>query len=299
MNVGFIGTGSMGNPLAMNLIKGGHTLFVHDICQRACDNLIDAGARFCASPREIGHACEAVFLSLPSHVEVSSVCFSDDGLLSGLKSGAFLIDLTTVSIRVIPQIEEAERRLGFHYLTSPVSEGVDNAKKGRVSVFVGGKKEDYESCLDLYRSFSRETIFTGSHFTAIAAKLLTNLLWFVNASAIGEALVLGAKSGIELRTLQKVIVNSCGSSWVATHDMESIFNGSYDESFTTKLCCKDLRLINELATDLNVPLEIGALVEQIFRRASNVYGPESPELSVVRYLEEVTKTRLQTGDCTD
>jgi 3-hydroxyisobutyrate dehydrogenase len=170
---------------------------------------------------------------------------------------------------------------------------VNNAKKGSVSVFVGGKEKDCIHCLDLYRAFSRASIFTDNHFTAIAAKLLTNLLWFVNACAIGEALILGAKSGIELETLEKAILNSCGSSWVAANDMGSIFDGSYDKSFATKLCCKDFRLIYELATELNVPLEIGALVEQIFRRSNNIYGGESPELSAVRYLEEITKTSLR------
>ncbi|MGB3535052.1 MAG: NAD-binding protein [Microcoleaceae cyanobacterium] len=103
---------------------------------------------------------------------------------------------------------------------------------------------------------AKETIYTGSHFSAIAAKLLTNLLWFINAAAIGEALVIGTKSGIDLPTLQKVVINSCGNSWVAKHDIPSIYNGDYDPSLTIKLCCKDLRLINELATNLNVPIEI-------------------------------------------
>src|SRR6185295_15466945 len=99
-----------------------------------------------------------------------------------------------------------------------------------------------------------------------------NLLWFINAAAIGEALVLGVKSGIDLPVLQQVILNSCGSSWVAEHDIPSIYDGSFDPSFTTQLCCKDLKLISELATTLSVPLELGASVEQIFRRALNIYG---------------------------
>jgi 3-hydroxyisobutyrate dehydrogenase len=85
------------------------------------------------------------------------------------------------------------------------------------------------------------------------------LLWFIHAAAIGEALILGAKSGIDLPTLEKVILNSCGNSWVASHDIASIYDGSYDPSFSIKLCCKDLRLINELAAQLNVPIEMGAL----------------------------------------
>jgi 3-hydroxyisobutyrate dehydrogenase len=274
-----------------HLLKGGHSLLVHDIDPSAYSNLPNAGAVACATPAELASKAETIFLSLPSHVEVDAVCFSEQGIFTTIRKESFLVDLTTISIQIIAKLEAAEIRHGFHYLTSSVSEGVDNAKLGKLSIFVGGKKEDYENCLPLYRSIAKTTICTGNHFSAIAAKLLTNLLWFVNAAAIGEALILGVKSGIDLPTLQHVILNSCGNSWVASHDIPSIYNGNYDPSFTTKLCCKDLRLIYELATKLNVPLEIGALVEQIFRRTSNVYGEDSPELSVVKYLEEITHIR--------
>jgi len=147
----------------------------------------------------------------------------------------------------------------------------------------------------VYACIAKEIIYTGNHFTAIAAKLLTNSLWFVHAAAIGEALILGAKSGIDLLTLEKVILHSCGNSWVASHDLASIYDGSYDPSFSIRLCCKDLRLINELAAQLNVPIEMGSLAEQVFRRASNVYGEDAPELSVVRYLEDIPKTPLNTN----
>jgi 3-hydroxyisobutyrate dehydrogenase len=294
MNVGFVGTGWMGNPIAWNLLKAGHPLAVHDIRRAATDNLIAEGATWCDNSAQVAAKSEAVFLSLPSHVEVDSVCFGAGGLFETIKPGTFLIDMTTVSVSIIPKMIEAAAKHKVQYLASPVSQGVDNAKIGQLSLFVGGDKADYERFLPMYNTIGNVIIYTGSQFTAVSAKLLTNLLWYINAVAIGEAMVLGAKSGIELRTLQKVILNSCGTSWVADHDIPSIFNGTFDETFTTKLCVKDLRLIYELATKLNVPIELGAVTEQIFRRAENLYGPESPELSVVRNLQEVTKTNLQT-----
>jgi 3-hydroxyisobutyrate dehydrogenase len=293
MNVGFIGTGWMGNPIAWNLLKAGHPLFVHDIRPAATENLVAEGATRQANAAEVASRSEAVFLSLPSHVEVESVCFGPGGLFETIRPGTFLIDMTTISVNLIPRLVEAARRLKIQYLASPVSQGVDNARVGKLSLFVGGERADYERFLPMYNTIGNMVIYTGDQFTAVSAKLLTNLLWYINAVAIGEAMVLGAKSGIELRTLQKVILNSCGTSWVADHDIPSIFNGTFDETFTTKLCVKDLRLIYELATKLNVPIELGAVTEQIFRRAENIYGGDSPELSVVRNLQEVTKTNLQ------
>lgn len=293
MRIGFVGTGSMGNPVARNLQAAGHEMFVHDLSESATVNLVAAGATRCESAAEVARQVDVILLSLPSQVEVESVCFGTDGLFSTVRPGTYLLDLTTISVSLIPRLVEAQSTYGIHYLAAPVSQGVDNAALGRLSIFVGGAVADHEHCRPIFDTISTVAIHTGDQFSAVSAKLLTNLLWYVNAAAIGEALVLGARSGIELPVLHQVILNSCGTSWVATHDIPSIYAGSFDPTFTTKLCTKDLRLISELAGTLKVPVELGATVEQIFRRAERIYGGDSPELSVVRHLQEVTGTDLQ------
>ena len=296
MRLGFVGTGSMGSPVAQNLLAAGHDLLVHDRRPEAAAELVAAGATWCRDPAEVARDVDVVLLSLPSHIEVEAVCFGLDGLFSTIRPGTYLIDLTTVSVSLIPRLVQAQPAFGIRYLTAPVSQGVDNAKLGRLSVFVGGEPDDFAHCRPIFDAIGTTIIHTGDHVSAMSAKLLTNLLWYINAVAIGEALVLGAKSGIELDVLQQVVLNSCGTSWVAEHDIPSIYDGSFDPSFTTRLCTKDLRLISELATTLNVPIELGAHVEQIFRRSENTYGGDSPELSVVRQLQEITGTNLQTAD---
>jgi 3-hydroxyisobutyrate dehydrogenase len=295
MRIGFIGTGSMGSPVASNLLRAGHELLVHDLDPAAAAGLVAEGARWCPTAAEAGTGADVVLFSLPSHHEVSQVCFEPGGLLAAMSPGAYLIDLTTISVSLVPKLVAAQQEHGIRYLAAPVSQGVDNAALGRLSIFVGGSDADYAACTPLLETIATVIIHTGDHFSALSAKLLTNLLWYINAAAIGEALVLGARSGIELPVLQQVILNSCGTSWVAEHDIPSIYDGSYDPSFTTKLCTKDLGLISELASTLGVPAELGAAAEQIFQRSERLYGSDSPELSVVRHLEEVTGTCLQTS----
>jgi 3-hydroxyisobutyrate dehydrogenase len=295
MRLGFIGTGSMGNPVAGNLLAAGHQLFVHDRRRPATDNLVAAGATWCDTPAAVARHADTVFLSLPSQVEVEAVCFGSHGLLETIRPQSYLIDLTTVSVTLIPRLLKAQQTHGIHYLAAPVSQGVDNAAIGKLSVFVGADPADYEACRPLFDAIASVVIHTGDQSSATAAKLLTNLLWYINAAAIGEALVIGAKSGIDLPVLHQVVLNSCGTSWVAEHDIPSIYDGSFDPTFTTKLCTKDLGLIAELAATLDVPIELGATAQQVFQRAEKIYGGDSPELSVVRHLQEVTGTVLQTN----
>jgi 3-hydroxyisobutyrate dehydrogenase len=293
MKIGFIGTGSMGNPVAERLLGAGHELSVYDVRKEAAENLVAAGATWCSDPAEAAAEADAVLLSLPSHVEVEEVCFGVEGILTTVRPGTLLVDLTTVSVSLVPRLVEAAATHSLRYLAAPVSQGVDNAKLGKLSIFVGGAADDVEAFGPVLDAVATTVIHTGDQQTAVAAKLLTNLLWYINAAAIGEALVLGAKAGIELSTLQQVVLNSCGTSWVAEHDIPSIYDGSYDTTFTTKLCTKDLRLIAELADRFNVPIEVGATVQQVFRRSENLYGGDSPELSVVRFLQDTTGTLLQ------
>ena len=121
---------------------------------------------------------------------------------------------------------------------------------------------------------------------ASTIKLLTNLLWFVSAAAIGEGLMLGAKAGIPLHTVWEAIKSSAGNSWVAEHDVPSIFAGHYDPSFSLALCCKDLGLINGIAKSQGYDLPMGGMAQQLFQQAMATYGPDAAELHVVKLLEE-------------
>jgi 3-hydroxyisobutyrate dehydrogenase len=293
MVVGFIGLGNMGLPMARNVLKSGFELLVHDLRHAAAEPLTSLGARWADSPREIAQQVDTVITSLPGPPQVESVAFGQDGLLSGLRPGTTWIEMSTSSPDLLAHLADEAGKIGVTILDAPVTGAVDGAQAGTLTIFAGGPAEALERQRPLLESMGRQIFHTGPAGTGLAAKLLTNLLWFVNAAAIGEALILGAKAGIELTDLWEIIKSSAGNSWVAEHDVPAIFQGHYDPSFTLDLCCKDLRLINELGRSLDVPLELGSLAAHLFHRAQVQYGGEKGEMHVVKLLEDFTGTNLQ------
>ncbi len=293
MTIGFIGLGNMGNPMAANLIKAGFALTVHDLNQSAADNLLAGGAKWADSPRQLAQAADTILCSLPGPPQVEAVMLGDEGVLAGARSGSTWIDLSTNSPELLKRLAALAVEQGVDTLDAPVTGAVDGAQAGRSVYFVGGERDVFERQLPVFEAMGEKVFYAGPLGAGLAAKLLTNLLWFINAVAIGEGLMLGVRAGIGLPTVWEIIKSSAGNSWVAEHDVPSIFRGDYDPSFTLDLCCKDLHLINDLGRELDVPLELGTLVEQVFRRAKSQYGGEQAELHVVKLLEDLLGTELR------
>jgi 3-hydroxyisobutyrate dehydrogenase-like beta-hydroxyacid dehydrogenase len=289
--VGIIGTGSMGGTVARRVLGGGYRLHVHDARPEAVRGLASAGAAISPDPETLAATCDVVLLSLPSHLEVEDVCFSGRGALRSLRPGTGLVNLTTGSVMQLSRLTAAGNDCGIHYVTAPVSQGVDNAARGALSAFAAGTDEGLALALPVLETFCAQVIRLASHEAAMAAKIVTNLSWFINAAALGELMILMVQAGIAREDVQRVLTASCGDSWVARHDIPSAL-GDYDPTFTLALADKDLRLAAELAGTLGVPLEVGAAARAVFTRALAVFGPGAPELSPVRLMEQLTGTHL-------
>jgi len=172
-----------------------------------------------------------------------------------------------------------------------VSQGVDNAARGALAVFAAGTDEGLALALPVLETFCAQVIRLASHEAAMAAKIVTNLSWFINAAALGELMILMIRAGIAPEDVQRVLKASCGDSWVARHDIPSVLK-DYDPTFTLRLSDKDLRLAAELAQMQGVPLQMGAAARAVFDQALAMFGPDAPELSPVRLLELVTGTQI-------
>ena len=285
-NLFFVGVGNMGNPMAANLIRAGYPVVVFDKIIEKTDNLVALGASRADSLTEGAIYADVVFTSLPGPQQVREVLLGEDGIITSLRPDTTIIDTSTNSANLVRELAHLCSQREINFLEAPVTNGIDAAVLGKLSIFVGGSSDCFEKHKPIFEVIGEKIFYVGSPGNGATTKLLTNLLWFVGAATIGESLMLGAKAGIPLHTVWEAIKSSAGNSWVAEHDVSSIFAGHYDPSFSLSLCCKDLRLVNELARSQGYELTMGKFVHALFQQAMEAYGETAAELHIVKLLEE-------------
>ena len=282
----FIGLGNMGNPMVANLLKSGYSVTVFDVTKAKAENLLALGAKWSSDLTGGLDQSDVVITSLPGPDQVSDVYFGDDGILAHAQPELTLIDTTTSSVELAIKIEKESKHRKLRFIEAPVTNAIDGAERGELAFFIGGEQECFLEHKPIFEVLGTDFFFTGKPGNGATTKLITNLLWFINAAAIGEGLMIGAKADIPLETVAGAIRTSAGNSWVAEHDISSIFAGHYDPSFSLDLCCKDLRLVHEIADAQGLSLTLGSVARSMFEEAKEKYGADAPELSVARLVEE-------------
>ena len=272
--------------MVANLLKAGYDVTVFDLSKAKAENLLAKGATWSTDLTEALADSDVVITSLPGPAQVSEVYLGDKGLLVQAKPGTTFIDTTTSSVELAVQIAEAAKQHDLHFIEAPITNAIDGAARGELAFFIGGDAGCFSQNKPIFDVLGTDFFITGKPGNGATTKLITNLLWFINAAAIGEALMIGAKAEIPLETVAQAIRSSAGDSWVAQHDIASIFAGHYDPSFSLELCCKDLRLVHEIAEGQGLALTLGSVARSMFEKAKDKYGADAPELSVARLVEE-------------
>lgn len=279
--------------MATNLVKAGYSVTVFDLNPERMTALVGEGAKGADNVSGLVQSADVIITSLPGPKQVKSLVEGEEGLLSQLQQSSIWIDMTTSDPEFVRELEGQVKVKGASMLDAPVTGAVDGARKGELVYFVGGDRTTFEDCLPLLEVMGRKIFHCGAIGTGNVVKLVTNQLWFINAAAIGEGLLLGVRGGVDALTLWEAIKSSVGNSFVAEHDVPSIFAGHYDPSFTLDLCIKDLNLIDGLGRSLQVPIRLTQRAHEIFEDARVAYGGSSGELHVAKLLEEATGTSLR------
>jgi 3-hydroxyisobutyrate dehydrogenase len=280
--------------MSRNILAQGHDLVVYDVRREAAAELEAAGARWAASPRGTGKDRDVVITMLPRPEHVEQVLLGPDGLLSGMAPGSVWIDMSTS----IPAVADRVRAQAgpVRVLDAPVSGMAAGAKAGMLQIFVGGDQAVYERVRPLLEAMGDpdRILYVGGNGAGYTVKLMINLLWFAHLVATAEVLSIGTQAGVDLATLRRCLLASPAASNFLENDVLSVLdNGDYDESFALALACKDLGLAVDLAGQVGVPVEVSAVVEQIYRRARAQYGDDGGEMLPVKLYEDLTRSQLR------
>jgi 3-hydroxyisobutyrate dehydrogenase len=288
--IGFIGLGNMGSGMTKNLQLNGFKLVVNDVRKEAAEALIAGGAIWANSPAEVAAQSDVVITMLPTPKHVDMVSMGANGILAGIKDGGYWVDMSTS----VPEVTERARQVSagrdLHIFDAPVSGMSVGAANGRLQIFAGGTAEEFANVLPVFEAMgdSKKILHVGKAGAGYAVKLAINQLWFSHLVATAEVLAVGVKAGVDLEVLRQSLIASPANSNFVENDVLSVLkNGDYDEGFAIALACKDLGLHTDLARSVNVPVELSAQVEQIFRRAKAQYGDLAGEMTPMKLYEDI------------
>jgi 3-hydroxyisobutyrate dehydrogenase-like beta-hydroxyacid dehydrogenase len=263
MQLGFVGTGTMGTPIAGCLIDAGHQLSVYDVRPEATATLAGRGAAVAADPRAVAERSEAVFTSLPGPDEVvQAVLDPSTGILAGLRAGGGYIDLTTNAPVVARRVAEACRARGVDMLDAPVS-----GRPPGMTVMVGGGEAVFARYRPLFEAIARNIFYVGEAGAGCVAKLVTQYLGYTNFIAALEGLLIGAKAGVDPGILARIVPFSAGASRTFDNIPRSVLSGGFTAGGTLDIVAKDLHLACELAREVAAPANLGLLAHDVLHRA--------------------------------
>ena len=270
MKIGFIGLGGIGKPMAINIAKSGFDLTVTDLREQPLNELAHYGARVAASAREVSEISDLVLASLPSDLVSEEVALGSNGVLAGAKSGDIYVELSTISPGLVHTIAKKASDKGVAVLDAPVSGGLDQRLDGTLSIMVGGEAKTLSKAMPVFKTFGDKIFHAGGSGAGASVKLVNNMLAGINMVATMEALVLGVKAGLSVETLKEVIGASSGANKVFEGLVDKIYLHSAEPSHGQTAnqglhtIGKDVRLANEMAQNLSVPLLLGSAALQPF-----------------------------------
>jgi 3-hydroxyisobutyrate dehydrogenase-like beta-hydroxyacid dehydrogenase len=287
MRVGFIGLGKMGRPMAVNLLKKGFDLTVHNRSRGVVEELVSMGAKAATSPAGAAGASDLVLSCLPSPEAVEQVYLGPDGIIQAARPGQILADHSTVAPATSLKLFSAARERGAGFLDAPISGGVPRAEAATLTIMVGGEAELFDRARPVFDALGDKVVLVGGPGTGSVVKLTNQLLVGIHTAAAVEALVFGVKAGADPGVLLDIIGSSFGASEMFKRTVPMVLERGFESATDVRILCKDLSLITGLGKDISVRLLMGALAEQIFAEAKGLGLGNNDIVSLVQPLERI------------
>jgi 2-hydroxy-3-oxopropionate reductase len=291
--IGFIGLGIMGKPMSKNLLKAGYRLIVCDIDPRPVKELVDLGAEAADSPMMAAKRSNIIITMLPDGPQVEQVILGRDGVLTGLKRGSIVIDMSSISPIVARKIASEVGKRGGETLDAPVSGGEPGAIQGTLAIMVGGKDSVFNECLPLFKAMGKSITLVGGAGAGQTTKLANQIVVAINIAGVSEALVFAMKAGVNPETMVQAIRGGLAGSAVLEAKAPMMMDRNFKPGFRIRLHQKDLRNALSTAAECGVPLPLTSLVQQMINGLVGDGKGDLDHSAIALFVENMSKTEIK------
>jgi 2-hydroxy-3-oxopropionate reductase len=284
--VGFIGLGIMGKPMAKNLIEAGYDLVAYNRTREKAEEL--GGATVAETPKEVAEQSDIIITMLPDSPQVEAVLIGEEGVFEGIKEGALLVDMSTISPVVTEELADKAQERGASMLDAPVSGGDVGAIDGTLSIMVGGSEEDFERVLPLFEVMGKTVTHVGPVGTGQVAKAANQIVVALTIEAVSEALVLGSKGGVPPEKILDVLGGGLAGNKVMEVKREKMLEHSFDPGFRVELHHKDLGIALAAGREYGVTLPVTAVVDQMLETLKMLGRGDQDHSALLTLIEEAS-----------
>ncbi len=285
--IGFIGLGIMGKPMARNLLKAGHTLVVYDVVPGPIAELMEAGAARGASCSDTAARSEIIITMLPDGPEVETAVLGTGGVLEGARKGSVVVDMSSISPMVSQKIATACAAKGVEFIDAPVSGGEPKAIDGTLAIMAGGKPEVFEQVLPILQKLGSSAILTGPVGAGNVTKLANQIMVACNIAAMGEALTLATRAGLDPEVVFNAVKGGLAGSAVLNAKAPMVISRNFKPGFRIKLHQKDLRNALLAAESMKVSLPFTSLAQQMLMALMNEGKGDLDHSAIVTFIERM------------
>ena len=288
MKVAFIGLGIMGRPMALNLLKAGHSVFVHGRRPESMAPLAQAGCNSCASMAEAAAQAEVTIIMVSDTHDVKQVLFAEGGVAAGAQPGSVVVDMSTISPTATQRYAERLAERGVAMLDAPVSGGDVGAINATLSIMVGGKPDVFERVKPLFEALGKNIVLVGDHGAGQVAKACNQIVVAVTIEAVAEALTFARKSGVDPAKVRDALMGGFAASRILEVHGKRMLENNYQPGFKTKLHQKDMNIVMQTAKELGLALPAAALVMQHLNALMGTGDAELDSAAVMKVVERMS-----------
>ena len=285
--IGFIGLGIMGKPMASHLVKAGHTVHVCDLAEESVKLLCSLGAKACSCCKEVAQKCDIIFIMVPDTPDVEAVLFGAEGVAEGLKPGSIVVDMSSISPIATKEFAKKLAAMGVKMLDAPVSGGQVGAENATLSIMVGGPVDVFNQIKPYFERMGKNIVHIGDHGDGQTCKVANQIVVALTIEAVGEALLFASKAGADPAKVRAALLGGFAQSRILELHGERMIKHNFNPGFRIRLHQKDLNLALESARSMGLSLPNTSLAQELFNAVAAQGGSDLDHSAMVLALEKL------------